>query len=58
MTKRIAALQTRQDRAEANGHTKLAKRLQRVIDRLTKVDQRITVRYEKYEAWVDANCNG
>lgn len=58
MAKRLANLQARHDKAVANGHTKLANRLQRVIDRLTKADQRITVRYDKYEAWVAANCNG
>jgi hypothetical protein len=57
-TTRIAKLQARHDKAVAAGHTKLANRLQREIDRVKKLDQRITVRYDKYEAWVAANCNG
>ncbi len=58
ITKRIANLQTRHDKAVAAGHEKIAKRLQRVIDRLEKLDQRITTKYDKYETWVQANCNG
>ena len=58
LTKRIANLQTRHDKAVAAGHEQLAQRLQRVVDRVKKLDQRITTRYGKYETWVQANCNG
>ena len=58
LTKRIAHLQARHDKAAAAGHEKLAKRLQRVIDRVQQLDQRITTKYDRYETWVQANCNG
>ncbi len=58
LTKRIANLQARHDKAVAAGHEHVAQRLQRVIDRVKKLDQRITTRYGRYETWVQANCNG
>jgi len=53
---RITKLQARHDKAVAAGHTKVAHRLERVIARLQQFDTRITARYDKYEAWVVANC--
>lgn len=57
LTKRITNLQARHDKAVAAGHDKLAKRLERVIERVQKLDTRITNKYNRYETWVQANCN-
>jgi hypothetical protein len=57
ITKRLANLQTRHDKAVAAGHDKQAKRLERLIQRVQKLDTRITTKYNRYETWVQANCN-
>ena len=56
LTQRIAHLQERHQKAVDNGRDKLATRLERLITRVQQLDTKLTTRYEKYEAWVDANC--
>ena len=56
LTTRIANLQERLQKAQANGRDKLAGRLERLINRLQQTDTRITNRYDKYQTWFDANC--
>jgi hypothetical protein len=56
LTKRIANLQERHDKAVANDREKLATRLERLINRLQQTDTKITNRYDKYQTWFDANC--
>lgn len=56
LTQRIAHLQERRQQAVDNGRDKLAARLERLITRVQQLDTKITTRYEKYEAWVAANC--
>lgn len=56
LSTRIAKLQERHQTAVDNGRDKLATRLERLINRLQKVDTKITTRYGKYQAWFDANC--
>ena len=57
ITTRLAKLQARHDKAVAAGHDKVAKRLERVIQRVQKLDTRITTKYNRYETWVQSNCN-
>lgn len=56
LTTRIANLQERLQKAQANGRDKLASRLERLIGRLQQADTKITNRYDKYQTWFDANC--
>lgn len=56
LTKRLENLQARLQKAQANGRDKLASRLERLIDRLQQADTKLTNRYDKYQAWFDANC--
>lgn len=57
LTERLTKLQARHDKAVAAGHDKAAKRLERLIQRVQKLDTRITTKYNRYETWVQANCN-
>ena len=56
LTKRIANLQERHQKAVDNGRDKLATRLERLIERVQQLDTKITNRYEQYQTWFDANC--
>lgn len=54
---RLATLADNKAEAEAQGNDVVAARIERRIERLTKIQQRIADRYAQYEEWADANCS-
>ena len=56
ISERTAALQTKRAEAEAAGDTAKVERLDRRLEVLAKVAERIQQRMTKLETWVAANC--
>ena len=56
VNERTAALQTKRAEAEAAGDTAKVERLDRRLEVLAKVAERIQQRMTKLETWVAANC--
>lgn len=53
---RVIALGERRVEAEAAGDTDAVARIDRRLDRMERLDTKITERLEKFEAWTVENC--
>ncbi len=53
---RVSTLQDKRAEAEAAGETDRVANIDRRLDRLSKVSERITTRYGEFQTWAADNC--
>lgn len=56
IAERLAELGDRRDAAEAEGDTELVAQLDRRIERVTTLQERVDARYAGYQTWVSEHC--